>query len=54
MAEDFNSFKQNLLSRVNLADVIADYIPIKKKGVRFFAKCPFHNENDESFCINSV
>ena len=53
MAEDFNSFKQNLLSRVNLADVIADYIPIKKKGVRFFAKCPFHNENDESFCINS-
>jgi len=53
MAEDFNSFKQNLLSRVNLADVIADYIPIKKKGVRFFAKCPFHNESDESFCINS-
>ena len=43
MAEDFNSFKQNVLSRVNLADVIAEYIPIKKKGVRVFAKFPFNN-----------
>lgn len=52
--EDFESFKNRLLSTVDLSEVISSYIPIKKKGSRFFAKCPFHNEHDESLCINET
>lgn len=52
MIEDFVSFKERLLSTVNLSEVISSYIPIKRKGSRNFAKCPFHNEHDESLCIN--
>jgi DNA primase len=43
---------QEIKDRLNVADVIAGYIPIKKAGTNFKAICPFHSERTPSFQIS--
>lgn len=43
---------QEIKDRLNVADVIADYIPVKKAGSAFKAVCPFHNEKTPSLMIS--
>jgi DNA primase len=43
---------QEIKDRLNVADVIAGYIPIKKAGTNFKALCPFHSEKTPSFQIS--
>ena len=43
---------QEIKDRLNIADVIAGYIPIKKAGVNFKAPCPFHHEKTPSLVIS--
>jgi DNA primase len=43
---------QEIKDRLNVADVIAGYIPIKKAGTNFKALCPFHHEKTPSFQIS--
>ena len=35
-----------------VADVIGDYVTIKKKGANYWACCPFHGEKTPSFSIS--
>ncbi len=44
---------QEIKDRLNVADVIAGYIPIKKAGVNFKALCPFHHEKTPSMNIST-
>ncbi|MBS0554104.1 MAG: DNA primase, partial [Proteobacteria bacterium] len=46
------SFVQELLSRVDIVDVIERYLPLKKSGANYFACCPFHGENSASFSVS--
>ena len=46
------SFVQELLSRVDIVDVIERYLPLKKSGANFFACCPFHDEKSASFSVS--
>lgn len=46
------SFVQDLLSRVDIVDVIERYIPLKKSGANYFACCPFHGEKSASFSVS--
>lgn len=46
------SFVQELLSRVDIVDVIERYIPLKKSGANYFACCPFHGEKSASFSVS--
>ena len=45
-------FIDELLSRVDLVDVIGARIELKRTGQRFSALCPFHDERSPSFSVN--
>lgn len=45
-------FLQRITDSINIADVIGAYVPIKKKGNRYWACCPFHHEKTPSFSIS--
>jgi DNA primase len=47
-----DSFKQELLHRVDVVDVIERYVPLKKGGTNFLACCPFHSEKTPSFTVS--
>lgn len=36
----------------DIVDVIASYLPLKKKGANYWATCPFHNEKTASFSVS--
>ncbi|MDR1227990.1 MAG: DNA primase [Azoarcus sp.] len=46
------SFIQGLLARVDIVDVIERYLPLKKSGANYFARCPFHGEKSASFSVS--
>ena len=46
------SFIQDLLSRVDIVDVIERHLTLKKGGANYFACCPFHGEKTPSFSIS--
>lgn len=46
------SFKNDLLNRVDVVDVINARVPLKKSGANFVACCPFHTEKTPSFTVS--
>ncbi len=38
--------------KINIVDLIQEYLPLKKAGVNFKAPCPFHNEKTPSFVVS--
>lgn len=45
-------FIQNLLSRIDVVEMIGRYVPLKKAGANFQACCPFHQEKSPSFTVS--
>lgn len=39
-------------SKINIVDLIQEYVPLKKSGVNFKAPCPFHSEKTPSFMVS--
>ena len=48
------SFIDDLLSRVDVVEVIDRYVPLKKTGANFKACCPFHGEKTPSFTVSQT
>lgn len=42
----------DLVSKLNIIDVIGRYVTLTKKGSAYFGLCPFHGEKTPSFCVN--
>ncbi|WP_082233808.1 DNA primase [Halobacillus massiliensis] len=38
---------------VDIADIIGDYVQLKRQGRNYFGLCPFHGENTPSFSVSS-
>lgn len=36
----------------DIVEVIGSYLPMKKKGTNYWARCPFHNEKTASFSVS--
>jgi DNA primase len=47
-----NDQKEEVKSRTDIVQLISEYLPVKKAGVRFVACCPFHHEKTPSFSIS--
>jgi DNA primase len=47
-----DSFKQDLLNRVDVVDVVSRYVQLKKAGANFQGLCPFHGEKTPSFTVS--
>ncbi len=43
---------QKIKDRIDLAQLIGEYIPIKKAGINWKAPCPFHHEKTPSFMVH--
>jgi len=47
-----DSFKQDLLNRVDIVDVVSRYVQLKKGGANYLGLCPFHAEKTPSFTVS--
>ena len=44
-------FIDELMARCDIADVVADYVPLTRKGGSLWGCCPFHSERTPSFHV---
>lgn len=38
--------------KINIVDLLSEYLPLKKAGINFKALCPFHSERTPSFMVS--
>ncbi|MEO7801772.1 MAG: DNA primase [Ginsengibacter sp.] len=43
---------QQILSRIDIIDIVGSFVKLKKRGVNYLGLCPFHNERTPSFTVS--
>ena len=43
---------QQILSRIDILDVVSEFVKLKKRGASYLGLCPFHNEKTPSFTVS--
>ena len=49
-----SGFLQDLLSRVDIVEVVGRHVELKKSGANHMALCPFHGEKSPSFSVSAT
>lgn len=52
--DDFTTFKEALKSRVDIVDIVGEYVELKRRGSNHTGLCPFHTEKTPSFSVNQA
>src|ERR1051325_3229167 len=43
---------EQITSRIDIIDVISEFVKLKKRGANYLGLCPFHNEKTPSFTVS--
>src|SRR3954467_5046312 len=43
---------QQILSRIDIIEIISSFIRLKKRGANYLGLCPFHGEKSPSFTVS--
>jgi DNA primase len=43
---------QQITSRIDIIDVVGEFVKLKKRGANYLGLCPFHNERTPSFTVS--
>jgi DNA primase len=43
---------QQILSRIDIVEIIGGFVRLKKRGINYLGQCPFHNEKTPSFTVS--
>lgn len=47
-----NDDVREIKSRLSVADIVGDYVALRRKGKTLWGRCPFHNEKTPSFSVS--
>lgn len=48
-----DAWLDDLRSRVDIVDVVGDYVQLRQKGRKYWGLCPFHHEKTPSFSVDA-
>ncbi|HEX4372221.1 MAG TPA: DNA primase [Puia sp.] len=43
---------QQILSKIDIIDIVGEFVKLKKRGANYLGLCPFHNEKTPSFTVS--